>query len=72
MKEEIKLCWSKKEEDWLFSYPDLAGKSLMGVFFDLIKTTGHRMDWEQSLSNMLKERGYDPTTLKIICKKIKS
>jgi hypothetical protein len=67
---EIKLFWSKKDKDWKFNYPDRAGKSLMGVFFDLIKTKGHRMDWEIELSDILRAHGYDPTTFEITCKKI--
>lgn len=71
MKDQIKLVWSKKENDWLFSYPNNAGKSMMGIFFDLIKITGHRMDWGETLEKKLRDRGYDPTTLKITCDKIK-
>lgn len=65
----IKLRWSKSDKDWKFSYPDRAGRGLMGVFFDLLKTTGHRMDWEKTLEQMLDEHGYDKTTLTITCKK---
>lgn len=66
---QIKLFWSKTDKDWKFSYPDREGRALMGPFFDMIKTTGHRTDWLKELSEMLKEHGYDPTTLKITCKK---
>lgn len=67
---KIQLRWSKKENDWLFNYPDNAGKSMMGVFFDMVKTTGHRTDWEQGLMTMLTERGYDYRTLRITCDKL--
>lgn len=70
-KKQIKLRWSKRERDWLFDYPDLAGKSLMGVFFEMMKTTGHRIDWQEDLKSMLAEKGYDYQTLKITCDKIK-
>lgn len=68
-KEKIELKWSNKENDWLFNYPDNAGKSMADVFFDMIKTTGHRTDWKQDLKQMLEERGYDYSTLKITVKK---
>lgn len=68
--DKIKLFWSKKEKDWMFKYPDDAGNSLTGVFFEMLKTTGHRMDWEEDLKKMLTDRGYDYTTLTITCKKI--
>ena len=68
-KEKIILRWSRKENDWLFDYPDSAGRSLMGPFFDMMKTTGHRTDWQQDLKPMLEEQGYDYTTLKITVKK---
>lgn len=67
---KIKLFWSKKDKDWRFSYPDTDGKYLMGVFFDLIKTKGHRMDWQKDLDQMIREHDYDPTTLQITCKKL--
>jgi hypothetical protein len=68
---QIKLRWSIKENDWLFDYPDNDGKSIMGVFFDMVKTTGHRVDWQQELKEMLTERGYDYKSFKITCDKIK-
>jgi len=68
-KKKIELRWSKRERDWLFNYPDNAGCTMMGVFFDMVKTTGHRTDWQQELKKMLEERGYDYTTLKITCQK---
>ena len=67
---ELKLRWSKKENDWVAHYPDLAGKSMIGVLFDMVKTTGHRIDWEEDLKTMLTERGYDYTTFQITCKKL--
>lgn len=70
-KEKIQLRWSKREKDWLFKYPDNAGNTMMGVFFDMVKTTGHRTDWEEDLITMLTERGYDHKTFKITCDKIK-
>ena len=69
-KKKIQLRWSKKERNWLFSYPDDAGKSMMGVFFDMVKATGRRTDWEQGLMTMLAERGYDYRTLRITCDKL--
>lgn len=68
---EIKLTWSKKENDWLFNYSDNAGCSLMGVFFDILTISGHRMDWKEDLITKLTKNGYDYKTLKITCKKIK-
>lgn len=69
-KDRIRLVWSKLEKDWRFSYPDNAGHSLAGVFFDMVKTTGHRVDWRDDLKNMLANHGYDFQTLKITCDKI--
>lgn len=71
MKDAIQLKWSKREKDWIFHWPDNQGSSLKGVFFEMIKTSGHRVDFEQDLIKMLDERGYDYTTLKITCKKKK-
>ena len=65
----IKLKWSKREKDWVFDYPDNNGKSLMGVFFEMTKTTGHHVDWEENLKTMLTNAGYDYTTLKITVSK---
>jgi hypothetical protein len=65
----IKLKWSKRENDWVFDYPDNSGKFLMGVFFEMMKTTGHRVDWEENLKTMLTNAGYDYTTLKITVSK---
>lgn len=69
-KEKIKLSWSKKENDWVFDYPDNSGHTMAGVLFEMIKTTGHRIDWEEDLMTMLSERGYDYKTLKITCNKL--
>lgn len=69
MKKQVKLIYSKKEKDLLFSYPDNADKSLMGIFFDMCTITGHRMDWGQTLKEALESRGYDYTSLKITCDK---
>lgn len=33
----FRLRWSKKENDWLFEYNDRNGKSLMNLFFDMLK-----------------------------------
>lgn len=68
--DKIKLVWSKKAKDWKFHWPDNAGAHLRGVFFDMVKTTGHRTDWQKELSEMLRDHGYDPTTLQITCKKL--
>ena len=68
---QVVMKWNKKEQDWYFTYPDRLGKGLMGPFFDMTKTTGHRIDWEQNLKSMLSEAGYDYTTFKITCDKIK-
>jgi len=68
-KPAIKLKWSKRENDWIFDYPDNKGESLMGIFFDMMKTTGHRTDWEEDLKTMLTNAGYDYTTLKITVSK---
>lgn len=70
--DKIKLRWSKPDKDWKFQCTDRKGYSMMGVFFDLIKTKGHRMDWKETLEDMLTERGYDYTTLTITCKKKKN
>jgi hypothetical protein len=67
---KIKLTWSKQDEDWKVSYPDNAGRSLMGVLFEMTKTTGHRVDWEQDLIKMLTDRGFDYTTFTITCNKL--
>lgn len=72
MNKQIKLKYSKREKDYIFNYPDNAGCLLMGVFFDILKTNGHRIDWQQDLKDMLTEHGYDYKTLKITCNKIKN
>jgi len=69
-KKQIKLRWSKKENDWQFDYPDNAGSTMTGVFFGMVKTTGHRTDWQEELKAMLTERGYDYRTFKITCDKL--
>lgn len=85
---KIRLYWSKKENDWMMYYPDLAGKSLLGVFFEMLKVeenisflkyeprieNGERVLREnpQDLKQLLTERGYDYRTLKITCEKIKT
>jgi len=61
-KVQVKMHWSKRENDWEFIYPDLDGKSLRGVFFDMTKTTGHKIDWEIEFKKMLTDRGYDYKT----------
>lgn len=43
---------------------------MMGVFFEMVKTTGHRTDFKEGLMTMLAERGYDYRTLKITCDKL--
>lgn len=40
----FRLRWSKKENDWLFEYNDNAGKSLMNLFFDMLKIEKN-IDW---------------------------
>lgn len=67
---KLVLKWSKRQRDWLVNYEDRAGKHLCGVLFDMVKTTGHRVDWQQDLKTILTEKGYDYTTLKITCKKL--
>lgn len=42
--EGFKLRWSKKENDWLFEYNNNAGKSLMTLFFDMLKVEKN-IDW---------------------------
>ena len=69
-KQKIELKWSKRKKDWEFHWSDNSGKSMMGVFFDMIKVNGHRMDWEEDLEKMLTERGYDYKSLKISCNKL--
>jgi len=45
MKEDgFRLRWSNKESDWLFEYNDKAGKSLMNLFFDMLKIENN-IDW---------------------------
>ena len=40
----FRLRWSKKENDWLFEYNDRAGKTLMTLFFDILKIEKN-IDW---------------------------
>ena len=40
----FRLRWSKKENDWLFEYNDKAGKTLMNLFFDMLKIEKN-IDW---------------------------
>lgn len=56
----------------VFNYPDNDGGNLMCVFFDILKTTGHRIDWQKGLKDILTEHGYDYKTLKNTCDKIKN
>jgi hypothetical protein len=98
MNDGFRLRWSKKEKDWLFEYNDNAGKSLMSLFFDMLKIEKN-IDWlkrkwmngnydtdpiipggfidipeseRDTLIKQLTERGFDYTTLRITCKKLKS
>lgn len=92
------LRWSKKEKDWVFEYNDNSGKTLMNLFFDMLKIeknidflkrkwvngnydvipvkTGAWVDIPESerdtLIKQLTERGFDYTTLKITCKKLRN
>lgn len=67
--DKIELKWSKREDDWIFNYPDHEGATMAGPFFEMVKTTGYRIDWKEKLGKMLEDRGYDYKTLKITCKK---
>lgn len=75
MKKKVKLAWSKKENDWKFDYPDNAGSSLAQVFFSMIRyrtLSGlYISEQQKEFKKLLEERGYDYTTLKITCEKIK-
>lgn len=71
MKNKIQLRYSVREKDWVFDYPDDSGWSLAGVFFEMTKTIGHKIDWQQEFKQMLTERGYDYKTFQITCKKLK-
>lgn len=64
-KKRIELKWSKNQRDWMFSYPDNEGCSIMCVFFDMLKVSEHRVTWDEDLKKMLEDRGYDYKTLKI-------
>jgi hypothetical protein len=68
---QIKLVWSKKENDWLYSYPDSSGKFMMSVFFDFPKLKINGCEGAPILKEFLEMNGYDSTTLKITCKKKK-
>jgi hypothetical protein len=84
-KVQFKLNWSKKEKDWLFHYPDDAGRSCMGLFFEMLKIEDNisfimnefkngalkKKAKPQTLKEFLTERGYDYKTLKITCDKFK-
>lgn len=79
-KERIVLKWSKKDKSWMFHYPDLAGKSLMTFFFEMLKFENLSFNKPsvinpdyipESLKDALTTRGYDYTTLKITVDKIK-
>ncbi len=83
-KDKIVLNWSKRENDWMFHYPDRAGSSLMTILFEMLKIEEnirfHRMELKdgkqverkniETLKQMLTERGYDYTTFKITCNKL--
>jgi len=51
----FRLRWSKKEDDWLFEYNDNAGKTLMSLFFDMLKIE-ENIDW---LKRKWKDGDYD-------------
>lgn len=84
-KNKIVLKWSKKENDWEFHYPDRAGNTLTGLFFEMLKIEENipfiRDEFKDGqlmkrinpidLKTMLTERGYDYKTLRITCEKIK-
>jgi len=69
--QKIQLRWSKKENDWVFNFPDNTGKTMMGTFFDMVKVETPTNDGDKGLIDMLTERGYDYRTLNIICEKLK-
>jgi hypothetical protein len=76
---EVKLFWTEKEKDWNFKYPDNAGGSMAGLFFDMLKIEEnikflqpnilHPKDIPPTLIQFLEERGYDYTTLKLTIQK---
>lgn len=66
---KVVMAWSKKEGDWIIKWPDREGKTLSGPFFDMTKTTGHRIDWGEPLLKILEDRGYDATTFQISVQK---
>jgi hypothetical protein len=72
MGKQVKLRWSTKENDWIAKYPDNAGKSLVGILFDMLKTEGHRINWEEDLKTILQDRGYDYKTFTITVKKMEA
>jgi hypothetical protein len=67
---KIKLYWSKRNKDWTFFYPDLAGNHLAPVFLDMVKSPLPYGDPSKDLRTLLREKGYDPDTLQITCKKL--
>lgn len=67
---KVVLNYNNKKKDFIFEYTDNNGKSLMAVFFNMIKTTGHRTDFKMNLEEILKYYGYDVNTFKITCKKL--
>lgn len=62
----MELKWSKKENDWIFKYPNRAAESMTNIFFDMIKIEKH-IDYidKKTLKEMLDERGFDHTSLKL-------
>lgn len=44
MKDGFRLRWSKKHNDWVYEYSDNAGKSLTGLFFEMLKIEKN-IDW---------------------------
>lgn len=76
MKNEIKLKWSKKEEDWEVNYPE-GGKNLGTSLFHMIRKFEFFMSYDfegqrtnfKSLRSFIEENGFDPNSFTITIKK---
>lgn len=70
---KLEMKWSKREKDLLIKYPKKCDGSLI---HSMVSSPRHHPlplphgEWDKSILDELKERGYDITTLKFSIKKL--
>ena len=66
---DLKIKWSKKENDLLYYYPRKSDGGVLHDFFEYLTSKATCDGQERTLRNELIARGYDITTLKFSIKK---